>query len=162
MHPSAHPVGPVRHLGFTLVEIMVAVVLIGLLAALAIPAFQRVQRASNNGRLVNDLRVFSQAFEIYNSQNGSWPDGAAAGVVPSTPFTMTGEFKVAPWAATTVIGGNWQWERDTADFIAGVSIVNFTCDDLQLTEIDTRLDDGNLTTGHFRKISATQASYVME
>lgn len=77
MHPSAQPVGPDRHHGFPLVEIMVAVVLIGMLAALAIPAFQRAQRASRNARVISDLRVFSQTFEIFNTQNGSWPDGAA-------------------------------------------------------------------------------------
>ena len=107
MYPAAIPVGRSRQHGFTLVEIMVAIVLIGLLAALAIPAFQRVQRASQNGRLVNDLRVFAQAFEIYNSKNGSWPDGAAAGVVPTAPIPMSGEFKAPAWQSSTVIGGNW-------------------------------------------------------
>src|SRR5690349_18133109 len=46
---------------FTLVEIMVVIVIIGLLAALAIPAVRRSQRASQNTRVINDFRVFVQA-----------------------------------------------------------------------------------------------------
>jgi type IV pilus assembly protein PilA len=49
--------------GFTLVEIMIVVVIIGLLAALAIPAFQRVQRATRDNRFMSDLRTLAQAFE---------------------------------------------------------------------------------------------------
>src|SRR3954465_15238981 len=85
--------------GFTLVEIMIVVVIIGLLAALAIPAFQRVQRASQNARVINDFRVFSQAFEVYNSVNGVWPNNVGAGQVPTTPVPMTGDFKGATWQA---------------------------------------------------------------
>ena len=72
---------------------MIVVVIIGLLAALAIPAFQRVQRASQNARIINDFRVFSQAFEIYNSQNGAWPNNAGPGVVPTAPVAMNGDRK---------------------------------------------------------------------
>jgi prepilin-type N-terminal cleavage/methylation domain-containing protein len=148
-----------RTRGFTLVEIMVVVVIIGLLAALAIPAFQRNQRASQNARAVNDFRIFVQAFEVYNTANGSWPPNSGAGVVPTG---MGGNFKEDTWTATTTIGGRWNWDFNRPEFMAGVSISNFTVTDAQLLEIDTKLDDGNLTTGFFQKISATRVSYICQ
>lgn len=146
--------------GFTLVEIMVVVVIIGLLAALAIPAFQRNQRASQNARAVNDFRIFAQAFEVYNTQYGAWPPNAAAGIVPAG---MSGEFKTDAWTSNpNSIGGRWNWDYNNAAFTAGVSISGFTVTDEQLVEIDAKLDDGDLTTGLFRKISASRVSYILQ
>lgn len=145
-----------------LVEIMIVVVIIGLLAAMAIPAFQRIQRASQNSRIINDWRVFSQSFEIYNSTNGAWPANVGPGVIPSSPVSMAGDFKADVWRKTTAIGGQWNWDANISGITAGVSISGFTCTDQQLIEIDTKLDDGDLTTGNFRKISSSRVMMILE
>ncbi len=148
--------------GFTLVEIMIVVVIIGLLAALAIPAFQRVQRASQNARVINDFRVFTQAFEIYNTQNGAWPNNVGPGVVPTTPVPMNGDFKVASWQAITVVGGRWNWDNNLGSGgNAGICISAYTCTDAQLEEIDEKIDDGDLTTGHFQKTTPTRVMFIL-
>jgi len=137
---------------------MIVVVIIGLLAALAIPAFQRVQRASQNARAINDWRVFAQAFEIYSSQNGVLPNNVGPGVVP----TMNGDFKVATWQAVTVLGGRWNWDNNlSSSGNAGVSISGYTCTDAQLAEIDAKIDDGDLTTGNFVQVSPTRVMYII-
>jgi type IV pilus assembly protein PilA len=151
--------GSLRHRGFTLVEIMVVVVIIGLLAALAIPAFQRIQRASQNTRILNDFRVYAQAFETYNTEFGAWPASAGAGVLP---VEMAGRIKSDTWQLTTEIGGNWNWDTDTSGITAGISITGFTCTDAQLAEIDARIDDGNLATGRFRKVQPSQVMLILQ
>jgi len=162
MRSVLHRSGHVTTRGFTLVEIMVVVVIIGLLASLAIPAFQRVQRSAQNARAINDFRIFAQAFEVYNSQNGGWPPNAGAGVIPTG---MSKDFKEDTWkAASTILGGRWNWDVNRPEFAAGVSISGATVSDEQLIEIDTKLDDGNLTTGLFQKItdSPTRISYILQ
>lgn len=141
---------------------MVVVVIIGLLAALALPAFQRSQRASQTARVVNDFRIFSQAFEIYNAQNGAWPDTAAPGAIPTTPFPMANDFRAVSWQTNAAIGGQWSWDNDlSSGGVAGISITNFTCLASQLGDIDAKLDDGNLTTGNFQQLSSTRITLIL-
>jgi len=51
--------------GFTLVEIMIVVVIIGLLAAMAVPAFQQVRKTSSDKAALNDLRQLAAAADQY-------------------------------------------------------------------------------------------------
>ena len=56
--------------GFTLVEIMIVVVIIGLLAAMAIPAFQKVRTNSQDKAVLNNARQISAAGDQYYLENG--------------------------------------------------------------------------------------------
>ena len=57
--------------GFTLVEIMIVVVIIGLLAAMAIPAFQKVRASSQDKAVLNNLRQLSSAADQYFLEKGA-------------------------------------------------------------------------------------------
>jgi type IV pilus assembly protein PilA len=57
--------------GFTLVEIMIVVVIIGLLAAMAIPAFQKVRSSSQDKAVLNNMRQLGAAADQYFLENGT-------------------------------------------------------------------------------------------
>ena len=56
--------------GFTLVEIMIVVVIIGLLAAMAIPAFQKVRTTSQEKTITNNLRQLASGADQYFLEHG--------------------------------------------------------------------------------------------
>lgn len=137
--------------GFTLVEIMVVVVIIGILAAVALPAFQRVRRRAVSSRYINDARQVRDAAERYALENGSFPPNGIGGLhpnlrgyVPDSLFNST----------STPLGGVWDWDYQQDGFTASVSVYQFTVSDAQLLEIDRTIDDGDLNAGLFRKIGS--------
>jgi type IV pilus assembly protein PilA len=62
---------PASKKAFTLVEIMIVVVIIGLLAAMAMPSFQKIRQASQDKAVLNNARQLSAAANQYFLETGA-------------------------------------------------------------------------------------------
>jgi len=150
-----------RQDGFTLVEIMIVVVIVGMLAALAIPAFQKVRQNSRHSALANDMRSFAQAFETYSHENGTWPADVGIGVVPNEMLNDNSSIDADAFLSPTPIGGRYDWDYDVFGYVAAVSVANATITSAQLLQFDTSFDDGDLTSGEFRG-TVGRYSYILQ
>lgn len=62
-----------RHRGFTLLEIMLVVAIIGLLLGAATVYFKGTMESARGTRVEADFQTFSTALKLYNAQNGFYP-----------------------------------------------------------------------------------------
>jgi prepilin-type N-terminal cleavage/methylation domain-containing protein len=152
---------------FSLVEIMIAVVIIGLLTALVLPTYRRITMRAKATAVVNDLRAFSTAFITYNLQNGQWPADEAARVIPAEMAGSLG----ATFELKSPIGGYYKWcAGASADGIEAQAALIIESDlsnplsddeDLRLL-IDQQLDDGDLHTGLIQVGSTNSLVFIIE
>jgi type II secretion system protein G len=75
--------------GFTLIELLIVVVIIGILAAIAIPKFAATKDKAKLAALKSDLRNIETAEEAYFSDNNAYGDYSALSTGATIYFTKS-------------------------------------------------------------------------
>ena len=123
--------------GFTLIELMIVVAIIGILAAIAIPAYQNYTKRSHVTEGLNLAGGAKAAVSEYYSSQGVWPAGnAAAGLPASASIKGNAVRSVAVDASKITITYNTKVEAGKtielkAAQTSGGITWNCTCGDLK-------------------------------
>lgn len=76
---------PKQHSGFTLIELMIVVAIIGILAGIAYPSYLEYVARSRRADAMSSLHELAQAMERHYTVNGRYT--AAGGAAPALPFS---------------------------------------------------------------------------
>jgi len=148
--------------GFTLAELMVAIAIIGLLCAIAVPSLSKSRQRSQIANVANNLRVFADAFGLYCLNTGAYPVDTHNTLPPGMGDYISQE----SWD-TSALGGHYNWEGPSWGEggpynYAGISLFGATVAQSQIRELDHTIDDGNLSTGRFRLTPNSRYTYIIE
>ena len=148
--------------GFTLVEILIVVVILGILAAITIPMFTDAANGARQTVFVTDVREFAKAAHLYRVETGEYLEDSSSGTLPAGWAPYVDENK---WTQPTPIGGVWDMELNSFSITQALGVhfdgTGQTRDDAYMLEIDRAFDDNNLATGAFREIADNQRYYYV-
>lgn len=95
--------------GFTLIELMIVVAIIGILAAVAIPKFANLIRKSSEGQVKGNLGALKSAISIYYADmEGNYPDDLYSLTIGGKYISTISAVKIPDYhPSTTAIRHNW-------------------------------------------------------
>jgi len=150
--------------GFTIIELLVAVAIIGIVASIAIAVYQGQIDRSRVAAVAADLKTFETGFLSYAADNGQFPPDShlnppyhlppGAGVETYLP--------VFRWSNPTPLGGYYNWEGPNNYPYAAVALFQAAAPASTLALLDDKIDDGDLSQGRFRLTPNGRYTYIID
>lgn len=150
-----------RNTGFTLVEILIVVVILGILAAIVIPQFTNASESAKSSSLTTQLQTIRSQLELFQVQhNGTYPDLVAGGwdvmslktgatdtAAAATDQTASGLYgpylqqaPVNPFTNTSTVATDtsaaWEYDKTTGVIKANVPLTATQVSDMGLSTND--------------------------
>ncbi|MCR9218440.1 prepilin-type N-terminal cleavage/methylation domain-containing protein [Phycisphaerales bacterium ac7] len=127
-----------RNTGFTLVEILIVVVILGILAAIVVPQFTSASQSAVKGAIQSQLQTISSQVELYRvkeqgaypdfttADNNGWGDLVSSDYLKEEPFNgFTRTSSIAEDAAQLAAGeegsdaaAGWGWSTGASEVYA--------------------------------------------
>jgi len=105
--------------GFTLIEIMVVLVILGVLATISVPAYTKYVRKAKIGEAISNVGSYGTAIRIYRMEEGTWPQAAKQAGAQASDFSdidVNEKFFGLSWIASTAKTNNLVITVDTENF----------------------------------------------
>jgi prepilin-type N-terminal cleavage/methylation domain-containing protein/prepilin-type processing-associated H-X9-DG protein len=130
-----------RELGFTLVELLVVIAVIGILVALLLPAVQAARESARRAQCLNNFKQVGVAMHSYHAARNHFPDGIDM-------WTTSAPCSIPPGKTLSFIG--WGWGTHILPYLEESSV--FSMFDL------TERSDNNYAKGNSFKAGASKIS----
>jgi general secretion pathway protein G len=156
-----------RKNGFTLIELVIVIAILGILAGLAIPRFLDSRAQAQGAKLLGDLRTIDSAISIYQARTGSYPESldilVTENYLASIPSSPTGSMLI-----TTNGGSEKTYTSADAEYKLTDARATYSSSELnkgtveQYLEGGTASGDGGTTTTNPSPATVGTWSYSQE
>lgn len=148
--------------GFTLIELLIVMVILGALASVVIAQFRNTGEGVASAVFHSNGRMFVKAAIRFRLDTGQFLEDTSSGALP-TGFERY--VQAENWVGGTPIGGVWDAELNSYGITSALGVhfdgTGATRDDVYMAELDAAIDDGDLTTGGFRKIADDRYYFII-
>ncbi len=145
--------------GFTLVELLIVIAIIGILATLLMTNFIGIRQRARDAQRKADVRQIQSALELYRADTGSYPPAVGSNgltttcptpqafVNSGTGTTYMAQVPCDPLGVSYYHSGNYFYKQTTSGYELGTCLENTADNDYYSSAFDGA--DNSCTTAHY-------------